>query len=89
MKLTNENGSKPCITTRYVLYADSPIVYADYDDDGDWQFLSEEPVDESDAVVVSIKQILDHDPSLSGISDLDKGQTAIRDDRNRPWRIAE
>lgn len=79
MKLTDENSNKSCFTTRYVLYDNSPIVYVIYDDDGDWRFLGEEHTDESDVVVVSVGQMLDHDQSLRELPDLEEGQIAARD----------
>ena len=85
MKLNDESENKPVITTRYVLDANSLITYVVYDEDGDWQFFSDEDITESDACVVSVKQILELDDSLNEL-DLKPGQAAERSDADAPWQ---
>ena len=85
MKLNDESDNKPVITTRYVLDANSQITYVVYDEDGDWQFFSDEDITESDACVVSVKQILELDDSLNEL-DLKPGQAAERSDADAPWQ---
>ncbi|HMM04432.1 MAG: hypothetical protein ACK5KN_15500 [Dysgonomonas sp.] len=85
MKLNDESGNKSVITTRYVLDANSLITYVVYDEDGDWQFFSDEDITESDACVVSVKQILELDDSLNEL-DLKPGQAAERSDADAPWQ---
>lgn len=88
MKLNDESDNKPVITTRYVLDANSLITYVVYDEDGDWQFFSDEDVTESDACVVSVKQILELDDSLNEL-DLKPGQAAERSDADAPWQTVK
>lgn len=85
MKLNDESDNKPVITTRYVLDANSLITYVVYDEDGDWQFFSDEDITESDACVVSVKQIFELDDSLNEL-DLKPGQAAERSDADAPWQ---
>ncbi len=87
MKITDEKPNKACLTTKYVMYDDSPIISVYYDDDGDWQFLGKEEVGEEDAFVLSIEQILEHDPTLKDLPNLNIGQSAYRDNFNSPWCI--
>lgn len=87
MKLTEEDDNRVCITTRYVVDDNSPIVYVAYDEDGDWQFFGADQIEESDAVVWSVKQIRAHDSTLKNLPDLQKGQSAVRDNVNGLWRI--
>lgn len=87
MKITDEKMTKAALTTRYVINQGSPIVNVIFDEDGDWQFLGEEEIDESDAVVVSIREILEHDITLCGIPELNYGQSAVRDNINAPWTV--
>jgi hypothetical protein len=85
MKLNDESVNKAVITTRYVLDANSLITYVVYDEDGDWQFFSDEDVTESDACIVSVKQILALDDSLNEL-DLKPGQATERSDADAPWQ---
>ena len=86
MKLIEENPNKSVITTKYVVNAHKPIVNVVYDADGDWQFYSDDKVEESDAVVLSVSQILELDPTLRMI-ELHERQEAVRDLVNHKWLV--
>ncbi|WP_029906280.1 hypothetical protein [Prevotella sp. 10(H)] len=88
MKLGDEAYNKPIITTRYVLDGNSLITYVVYDEDGDWQFFSDEDVTESDACVISVKQILEIDESLYNLN-LNLGQAAERSDADSSWQTVK
>lgn len=87
MKLIEENPNKSVITTKHVVNAHKPIVNVVYDADGDWQFYSDDKVEESDAVVLSVSQIFELDPTLRVI-ELHERQEAVRDLVNHKW-VAE
>jgi hypothetical protein len=87
MKLIKESENKAVITTRFVVENNSTITYVSYDDDGDWQFFGNEDITENDALVISIKQILDIDQSLKDIPEIQEGQNVTRNDINSPWQI--
>ena len=78
MKLIDENSNKAIITTKYVVNEKKTIISVIYDEDGDWQFYSNDDIDEADVVVLSVKQILEIDKTLTSI-ELSKGQEAVRD----------
>lgn len=84
MKLSEEIKNKPVITTRYVMDANSPITYVNYNEDGDWQFFGDEEATESDECVISVEQILELDESLDFL-DLSPGQSAKRIDIDSDW----
>lgn len=84
MKLIDENPNKAIITTKYVANERKTIVNVIYDEDGDWQFYTNDDIDESDAVVLSVRQILEIDKTLASI-ELCKGQEATRKDSNSEW----
>jgi hypothetical protein len=88
MKLIDDEKLKPVITTKYVVKNGSPIVVVYYDEDGDWQFFGKERFNEKDAFVISIQQILDIDNSLVNLPDLERGQQALRSDKNADWKIS-
>lgn len=87
MKPTDENRSKAVLTTRYVVKNNSPVVNVIYDEDGDWQFLGKEEIDESDAVVISMEEMIRHDGTLCNVPELECGQSVMRESIHSPWRI--
>lgn len=88
MKLSEEIKNKPVITTRYVMDANSPITYVNYDEVGDWQFFGDEDITESDACVISVEQILALDDTLYFL-DLSPGQSAKRIDLDSDWHTVK
>jgi hypothetical protein len=73
-------------TTRFVLKDQSPIVYVIHDTDGDWQFLGrEDDLTEDDALLVSLGEILEFDPTIVSVLNLAEGEEAIRNDLNEKW----
>ncbi len=87
MQPIDENPNKAVLTTRYVIKNNSSVVCVIYDEDGDWQFLGAEEIDESDAVVFSMKEMIKHDGTLCNIPELECGQYAVRENIHSPWRI--
>ncbi|MGC4007164.1 MAG: hypothetical protein QM811_30160 [Pirellulales bacterium] len=63
-----------------------PILYAVHDEDGGWQFLDGGTVSDEDASVVSLKQIVELDPTVNALSDLPRGWAAERDAVDEPWQ---
>jgi hypothetical protein len=87
MKLIEENSNKAVIATKYITDKNSVIVSVFYDEDGDWQFFSQEEVNEDDARVLSVQQILKIDNTLADIPSLSKGQSAFRVNKDSLWQI--
>jgi len=74
------------ITTRQVLEEGRPILLVTHDeDDGGWQFLCTLTNDPSDARVVSLKSVLDRDPSIAQIAKLPVGWRASRREKGFAW----
>jgi len=75
-------------TTKQVLFNHLPIVRVLHEEDGDWQFLNEGVFyEESDAVIVSLYEIICFDNTLREILALPKGKQAIRDNVGEPWQV--
>jgi len=75
------------ITVRQVAHGDEPILLVARDaDDGMWQFLPGGPVEESDAMVVSLAMVYRIDPSIGQLADLPLGWTAERSAPGEPWK---
>jgi len=85
MKVTSENPNQSAITTSYVMEQNHDIIYVSYDEEGDWQFMSDDPFDEGDAMVVSIKEILEKDKSLLTLPNIKKNEAYERKNKNSPW----
>lgn len=94
--MTNTNPHWPfdsppnvaCITVRAIVDSGSPILVAVRDaDDGGWHFLTGSDVTEADAMIVSLRSMVDRDPTLLHLADIQPGGSAVRDSRTAPWTV--
>lgn len=74
------------ITTTHVLEdgEDITFVFHDLDDEG-WQFHYAGDKTPSDIMIVSLKNIVDHDPSVLELADMLPGWVASRTHRGATW----
>ena len=79
------------ITVKQILHGGKPVLYVVHDaDDGGWQFLTGGPFDTADALLVTLKSMIEHDPSLAQLADLPIGWSARRDNAESDrQRVAE
>jgi hypothetical protein len=64
-----------------------PILLVNHDaDDGGWQFLTGEPLQMEDAILVSLAEIVRLDPTLESLADLPLGWQATRARVGGEWR---
>ncbi|WP_101690891.1 hypothetical protein [Dysgonomonas massiliensis] len=90
MKLKEENKNTPVLTTKHVLVNGSPVTYVVYDEDGEWQLFGDEEFDEEDdAYIVSLEEILEMEPALKRLPDMQMGQAAVREAGSTRWTIEE
>lgn len=90
MKLKEDNKHKSVLTTAYVLTNGSPVTFVLYDEDGDWQLFGDDEVsDDEDAYLVSIEEMLEMEPALRKLPDMQPGQAASRDKDSTRWFIVE
>ena len=74
----------------HILDSGEDILFVSHDaDDGAWQFLCDKEHNESDARIVSLKYVLDLDPTISNLNDLPLGYCAERKSKNDKWVIAK
>ena len=67
------------ITVVQVLRDGMPVLYVSRDpDDGGWQFLGSESVNVTDSMVVALKEMIRHDPTVAKLADLPLGWCARR-----------
>ena len=82
------NYKQYVFTTKYVVNDKSPIIKVIHEKDGDWQFLSKEEIlNDSDAFVLSLEEILCLDKTLYAVLFLPLGQQAFRTDIKAQWII--
>lgn len=79
------------ISTRPVVNGEQWIAYVSHDDDdGAWQFHgTSELASESDAVLVSLRSIVERDSTVVELADLPLGWHAWRAAKDAPWQRAK
>jgi hypothetical protein len=74
------------ITTRQVLEDRLPVLLVmHYQDDHSWAFLCGTTAESSDARVLSMREVLERDPTLASIADLPPGCSARREAVGASW----
>jgi hypothetical protein len=74
------------ITLAQVFLQGMPVLHVTHDeDDGGWQFLTGEIAEVSQGIVVCLREMIDHDPSLAALADLPLGWYAWRPDKESAW----
>lgn len=75
-----------CITVRGIMIEGKPILIAQRDDEGDWQFLDGSHLLVAEAMVMSLAQMLEHDPSIREIADMMPQNRAFRSSARVSWQ---
>lgn len=84
----NYNLNIYIFTTKYVLKEHSPVIHVMHENNGDWQFLGKENnLKEKDAMIISMEEILEHDPTLQTVLSLPLGYEAKRNNIDKKWEI--
>lgn len=73
------------VTCKPVTTGAAVLVVTHYLDDHSWAFLDGQIWDPSEALLVSMKSIIDLHPHLAELADLPPGWTATRSDATSPW----
>jgi hypothetical protein len=66
-----------------------PVRYAYHNEDGDWQFHSEQEPNLSKAKIVCLEELVKKDPTLNEIYYLNYGESAARTGIGEEWKIFE
>ena len=88
MKEFDESLNTAVFTTKYVMQDKHTITFVSHDlEDGAWQFLSNDQPENNEgmAMLVSLKEIIDQDPSILEVSDLPIGYVATRQSKKDNW----
>lgn len=74
-------------TCCHVLNGERPILYVSHDEDGYWQFLCGCVHSEDEARIVSLYDIMEINPSVGDLAQLDYGYCAECADENSDWIV--
>lgn len=86
MNFFNDPPNVAVLTTKQILEQKSDILLVFHDeDDGMWQFLDRESVDENDVKMISLEEMVKCDNSILQISDLPLGWVAWREHKEDIW----
>ena len=76
------------ITTKNIINQIKDITFVSHDDeDGMWEFLDGDEVDETNAAIVSLFEIVQLDNSINELYELPLGGLAYRNNKNEKWII--
>ena len=74
------------ITTKNIVNKEKSIMLVSHDeDDGMWEFLEGEEVKEEDAMIISLYEMVNIDPTVNQVADLPLGWIAYRDIEQDKW----
>ena len=84
----DEAENVACVTVRQIFNAGEQILLVFHDeDDHSWQFLTGEEITADDTMLVSMRQIVDYDPTLLEIGLMPPGYQAIRAAVGESWEV--
>nr|WP_316632742.1 DUF4262 domain-containing protein [uncultured Flavobacterium sp.] len=72
-------------TTKHWLNEGKPILRVVHDEDGDWQFLTNDEITTENTIIVALEQLILSDKTLNEIFDLEYGEEAERDFIGDKW----
>ncbi len=82
----DEKRNVAVFTVKQIFREGKPILYVCHDEeDGAWQFLTGESVEEKDSMVVALEEIIQHDSTINELFDLPMGYYAIREFIGDVW----
>ncbi len=74
------------ISLKRIMDGSHSILYVVHDENGDWQFLDGDEVFEEDAATVSLKNVVELDPSITSLADLPRDWAAERSAVGQDWK---
>lgn len=87
MSYFKEQGNTMVITTKDIIARVKHILLVSHDfEDGMWEFLDSEELEENETCIVSLDEIIKLDGSLSALYDLPLGWIAYRNSIHDSWK---
>lgn len=79
-----------CFTVKSIVQATKPLLMVSRDaEDAGWSFLTGEPLDMSEALLVTLRSMVERDQTVLELADLPPGWTAVRGSPQTGWTRAE
>ena len=79
-----------CFTLRQIIEEGAPILFVVHDEhDHGWQFLTGDEVTMDDAMIVSMREMVNHDRTILEIGHMLPGYRATRVSVGEPWEISK
>jgi hypothetical protein len=79
-----------CFTVKSIVQATTPLLMVSRDvEDAGWSFLTGEPLDMSEALLVTLRSMVERDQTVLELADLPPGWTAVRSSPQASWTRAE
>ena len=89
MRTNDIDMNQAVFTTKNVMNNKMPIVRVTHDHDGSWQFFDAVSTNSfENAMLVSLKNIIDTDSSIIEVINIGEGHRAEREEKNKPWTIS-
>lgn len=85
-----ESTDTAVFTTKFVLEDNKVITYVTYEiEDGAWQFFSDDEFEEFESVarIIGLNEIMNKDPTLKQLVDMEPGHIATRKYKGDKWTI--
>lgn len=80
-----EERNVTAFVAKQIFKEDKPILIAQHDFDGDWQFLTGELVTQDDIMMVALEQVVKKDPGINQLFNMPAGQRATREQVGGEW----
>lgn len=76
-------------TCCHILEDNRPITFVTHHfDDNNWQFICSDTHNDTDAVIISISELCEIDPTIEELCDMPVGHCAHRKNQNAKWVIS-
>lgn len=76
----------PVVSLKSIIRGRAPVLVVRHEPHGDlWQFLGDRIPDRADGLLVSLASLLEHDPSIAELADLQPGWMACRRSTGDAW----
>ena len=82
-----ESKNQAVFTCLHITNENKPILCVKHDDEGDWQFLCGCNHITDDARIIALQEVINIDSSVSEVSNLKRGQTAVRESKDSKWKL--
>ena len=86
--LFEDSPQTAVFTTRSITNKEKAVMIVFHDEeDGAWQFLDNGKICKEDAMIISLKEMIEIDPSIQQLAEMKTGYFAVRENTDSEWEI--